>query len=67
MDHIFSKEPARQACKCFKKSEISEEGDAPVLDIISLDAVITATVEFLKRSLLGKGRDYTEEKRRGKL
>lgn len=35
---------------------ISEDGDATGLDIISMDAVITVTVEIVKKNVLGKDR-----------
>lgn len=59
MDLVFNDEPARQARKCFKKVEILREGDATVLDILYLNAVITATVEIPKGNGLRKDMDGT--------
>lgn len=59
VEHTFNNEPAGKALKGFKTVEISGDGDAAVLDIILLDALITATVEILIRSLLRKDGDGT--------
>lgn len=44
LDRVFNDELARQAFKCSIKVKILEDGDAIVLDIFHLDAVITVTV-----------------------
>lgn len=61
VEHILSNEPERQPLKYFIKFKISEDGDATVLAIIRLDAVITATVENLKRNLTGSDRGGTKQ------
>lgn len=60
VNHIINDDPARQAFKCFNKFKISKDIDATALHIIWLDAVITATVEILKRNLTGKDRYGTK-------
>lgn len=59
MDLIFSNEQVRQAFKSLKSVKLSEDGDATVLDIIRLYAVITATADIIMRNVFGKDRDGT--------
>lgn len=66
VDIILNNELARKAFKCFKEAKISGDGDAMVLNIIWLNAVITTTAEFLKRDILGKPGWYLK-KRPGNL
>lgn len=62
MDHIFSKKPARRACGCLEMVNISGNSDAFLLHIICLDAVITPTVEILKRKLVVKYQHGTKKR-----
>lgn len=53
-DHVLINRPARQAFNGAKKSRISEYDNETVLDVICADAVITATIELLKKIQQGK-------------
>lgn len=59
LNHVFNYEPVRQAFKCFKKFNISGEGDATDLDIICLDAVSPVTADIFKSNYLRKDQDGT--------
>lgn len=48
VDDLFGIEQARQVFNCYKTFLVFKKGDATILDIIRLDAVITATIDLLK-------------------
>lgn len=61
VNHLFNYEPAREAFRCFKHFENSDNGDATVADIFPLDAVITATVRILRITLTRTDHKGTEQ------
>lgn len=48
--YLFENEPARQASRCLGNIPASSDIDVRLSDMVCLEAVITATIDILKKS-----------------
>lgn len=55
VDNMPFNESARQAFQCCKKILFSKEDDVTILDIICLDAIITATISSSREESVRNG------------